>query len=110
MNMWIMKKICNDGQRTSSEVLGDDDESEILVVQVKTENHNIRIINAYGPQEDANKNNIYKFWQEMEEEIVSAKEENCLIVVELDANAKLGPEVIKNDPNNMLKMESFSLI
>ena len=46
----------------------------------------------------------------MESEIVSAKEENCLIVVELDANAKLGPEVIKNDPNNMLKMESFSLI
>lgn len=26
--------------------------SEILVVQLKTENHNIRIINAYGPQED----------------------------------------------------------
>ena len=37
------------------------DDSEILVVQVKTANHNIRILNAYGPQEDnCKKEKIFK--------------------------------------------------
>ena len=68
---------------------------------MKTENYNICIINAYGPQEDSyNKDDIYKFWQELEQEIVSAKEENCLLVIELDANAKLGKEIIRNDPHS----------
>ena len=41
---------------------GKKDASEILVVQVKSENHSIRIINAYGPQEDTyNKDDIFEF-------------------------------------------------
>ena len=75
--------------------------SEILVVQLKTENHNIRIINAYGPQEDNyNKDDIYDFWQELEEEIMMAKEDNCLVLIQMDANAKLGRDTIKNDPHD----------
>ena len=80
---------------------GKKENSEILVVQVKAEKHDVRIINAYGPQEDSyNKHEIYEFWQELEEEIVSAIENKCLLVIELDANAKLGKEHIKNDPND----------
>ena len=81
---------------------GKTETSEILVVQICTEKHNIRIINAYGPQEDpSNKEKIYEFWQELEQEIASAKEENCLLVIELDANAKLGKETILDDPHEM---------
>ena len=44
---------------------GKEENSEILTVQVKAGKHEIRIINAYGPQEDeSNKDEIYRFWQE----------------------------------------------
>ena len=75
---------------------------EILVVQVRTQQQNIRIINAYGPQEDStNRDVIFEFWQEIEQEIISGKEKSCLIVIQLDANAKLGNKVIKDDPNDI---------
>ena len=73
---------------------GKTDESEILVIQFRTQKHNIRVINAYGPQEDSTVNNniIYEFWQDIEQEIISGKEENCLL------SAKLGNNFIKNNP------------
>ena len=77
------------------------DESEILTIQVKVGQCNIRIINGYGPQEDeCKKEYIYKHWQEVEEEIVAAKDNECLVVLQTDANAKIGKEYLKNDPNN----------
>ena len=80
---------------------GKEDDSEILTIQVKAGSHDIRIINAYGPQEDdSNKELIYRFWQEIEEEILNAKDDNCMIVVQLDANAKIGKQNLKNDPND----------
>ena len=80
---------------------GKDEDTEIITVQAKVGRHNIRIINAYGPQEDEENQVVLKFWQELEEEIVNAKDDNCLVIVELDANAKIGKENIKNDPNNI---------
>lgn len=74
-------------------------ETEIITVQVSIGSMQTRIINAYGPQEDDPKQLIYSFWQELEKEIIDAYENNCMIVVEMDANAKLGMEHIKNDPN-----------
>ena len=80
---------------------GKEDDSEILTIQVKAGNHDIRIINAYGPQEDdSNKDEIYRFWQEIEEEITNAKDDNCMIVIQMDANAKIGKKHVKNDPND----------
>ena len=79
---------------------GKEDNSELLTVQVKVGQHDIRIINAYGPQEDdCDKEEIYSFWQEIEEEVITAKDENCLVIIQLDANAKIGREKIKDDPN-----------
>ena len=78
------------------------DDTAILVVQVKVGNLEVRVINAYGPQEDScNKGNIWKFWQELEGEIINAKEENFAVLLEFDANAKLGSKIIANDPNCM---------
>jgi exonuclease III len=80
---------------------GKEDDSEILTIQLKAGNHDIRIINAYCPQEDdSNKDVIYRFWQEIEEEITNAKDDNCMIVIQMDENAKIGKKHVKNDPND----------
>ena len=71
-----------------------------MTIQADVENRKLRIINGYGPQEDENSEDIMNFWQEMETEIVNAKDNNCMIVIQLDANAKVGKNVIKDDPNH----------
>ena len=80
---------------------GKDEDSEIITVQVNVGKHSVRIINAYGPQEDTENQVVMKFWEELEEEIVDAENNNCLILVELDANAKIGRDNLKDDPNNI---------
>ena len=75
------------------------DENEILTIQADLGQSKIRIINAYGPQEDDGSQRTLGFWQEIESEIMNAKDNDCLVIVELDANAKVGKDVIKDDPN-----------
>ena len=75
--------------------------NEILTVQVQVGGIKMRILNAYGPQEGSNKDDILDFWHEVENQIITAKEEECGIILELDANAKLGKDIISNDPNLM---------
>ena len=77
------------------------DENEILTIQVDLGNQKLRIINGYGPQEDDDNQCILGFWQELEAEIINAKDNDCLILIELDANAKVGKEVLSDDPNSM---------
>ena len=75
--------------------------NEIIVIQIKLAGFNVRIINAYGPQESAQKDQILDFWYALEKEILDAKDENCGILLEMDANAKLGPNIVQGDPNEM---------
>ena len=74
-------------------------ETEILTVQADLGKAKLRIINGYGPQEDDNNQAVLDFWQELEAEIMKAKDNNCSIIIEMDANAKVGSSVIKNDPH-----------
>ena len=76
-------------------------DTEILVIQTRVGSVDTRIINGYGPQEDANFQDIYNFWQDMDKEIISAKEQNCKIIIQLDANAKLGKDILPADPNDI---------
>ena len=77
------------------------EDTEIIVVEAQVGTKTLRIINAYGPQEDDDLQDIINFWQEFEGEIIRATDENCLVLIELDANAKLGNRVIKDDPHKM---------
>ena len=61
----------------------------------------IRIINGYGPQEDEPIVSRLTFWQSLEQEIVAAKNSNCMVLAQMDANAKLGKHVIKHDPHDI---------
>ena len=49
------------------------EEAEILTVQIELNNKQLRIINAYGPQDDESQQNRLNFWSGLEEEIISAK-------------------------------------
>ena len=74
-------------------------------MQIPLDGINIRIINAYGPQEDSDTENIYNFWQDFEREIILAKDEKCKIMLQMDANAKLGANLIKGDPTKPVYSE-----
>ena len=76
-----------------------DDDIELLVVQGTIGKLKVRFINAYGPQEDDTSERIMGFYETLEEQIISAFDNGCGIIMECDANAKLGWEIIKNDPN-----------
>ena len=57
------------------------------------------VINAYGPQEDESQQKIFSFWTEVENEVIKARDNGCLILIQTDANAKVGKAEIKNDPH-----------
>ena len=71
---------------------------EILVVQCMVNDLQIRVINGYGPQDDEPLASRLEFWNTLEQEIIAAKHSNCLVLVQLDANAKVGKSVIPSDP------------
>ena len=73
----------------------------ILTIQVEIGNRNLRIINGFRPQKDEDSKQNLGFWQELESEIMNAKDNDCMIIIEMDANAKVGKEIIKDDPNDM---------
>ena len=77
------------------------DDIELMTVEVKVGSENIRIINGYGPQEHDDTSTILSFWHELEAEVIKAKDENRDILVQMDANAKLGSEIVKGDPHKM---------
>ena len=81
-------------------VSNSDDEVDVLTVETKVGNHKIRVINGYGPQEDEDRQIILNFWQEIEKEVIVAKDSVCMVAIEMDANAKVGKEIIKEDPHH----------
>ena len=78
---------------------GTEEETELMTVQIKVGKYDIRIINAYGPQEAEINTKIFNFWGEVENEVIDAKDNNCMIVLQMDANAKIGKDKLKDDPN-----------
>ena len=79
---------------------GEDDDAELITVQIKVGENHIRIINAYGPQEDDSQQKILNFWAEIENEVLKSKENDCLTVIQMDANAKIGKDQLEGDPHN----------
>ena len=73
------------------------DESELLVVEIKVGKKDIRIITGYGPQESWPLAARMPFFLALEEEVVKAELAGRSIIVEMDANSKLGPELIPGD-------------
>ena len=71
---------------------------EMLVVQVKVKDKEIQVITGYGPQENLSNKERMPFFTQLEEEIISAKLANKAIIIQIDANSKLGNKIVPNDP------------
>ena len=78
---------------------------ELLVVEVKINNKEIRIITGYGPQETWPENERMPFFQALEKEIIKAELNGKSMFIEMDSNSKLGPEIISHDYMNNPRME-----
>ena len=76
------------------------EDTEILVVETKTENIKTRYINAYGPQENCVEEIKTIFYNELDTEIKKVRLAGAHICIEMDANAKLGTTLIPNDPHS----------
>ena len=75
------------------------DEFELLVVEVKTESHNIRVISGYGPQENQKEDKRLPFFLALEAEVEKAILADASIIIETDANSKIGLNYIPNYPH-----------
>ena len=60
----------------------------------------IRFINGYGPQEKETDEVKAKFFNQIDLEVKSFKMSGALVCMEMDANSKLGSQVIAGDPEN----------
>ena len=77
------------------------DPFELLVVEIEVGDRGIRIITGCGPQENWDEDKRMPFFIALESEIVKSELAGKSTIVELDANSKLGPEHIANDPHKM---------
>ena len=72
-----------------------------MTVEVKVGTEKIRVINGYGPQESEDSIAIINNWQEFESEVIKANDLNINVIIQMDANAKLGSDIIKGCPHKM---------
>ena len=77
------------------------DPFELLVVEVETDTSNVRIMTGVGPQENWDETKRMPFFIALECEVVKAQMAGKSIIIEIDANSKLGSTYIPNDPNVM---------
>ena len=76
-----------------------DDQTEAMSVQVVVGNLPIRVINAYGPQENALKEKKEKMWGFLDEEVNQAEVGGHGLIIQMDGNLHAGSNLIKDDPN-----------
>ena len=79
------------------------DSFELLVVEIVTGNQSIRVMTGYGPQENWEDKERMPFYTALETEIAPAELQGKSVIISLDANAKLGPTYIPNNPKDMSK-------
>ena len=78
-----------------------DEEFELLVVEVDTADTSIRVISGYGPHKNWEEEKHLPFFIALETEIEKAELAGKSVLIELEANSKLGPNYISKDPHNI---------
>ena len=76
-----------------------DDSTEALTVQVSVQEMNIRITNAYGPQEYDDNDKKSNFWKYLEDEIFISDQSGAGCMIMMDGNSWLGPLILRGDPH-----------
>ena len=75
------------------------EEFELVIVEIKLHNKQIRIMSGYGPQETWCEADRMPFFVALEEEIIKAGLLGISVLVEMDSNSKLGNSFIPLDPH-----------
>ena len=83
--------------------ISNDNEEEVLVVEATIAHKKVRFINAYGPQEDDKDDIKERFYNRIDQEVKCSKLAGSMVCIEMDANAKLGSGIIKEDPKEQSK-------
>ena len=78
-----------------------DGDFELIVVEIDTIDEAIRVISGYGPQENWKEERRLPFFIALETEIERAKLAGKSVIIEMDANCKLGPKYISRDPHDI---------
>ena len=73
---------------------------ELLVVQVRVANRDLRVISGYSPQENWPPAQREPFFRALAEEIIKAELAGNAVLIEADFNSKLGQEYIPKDPHH----------
>ena len=60
----------------------------------------IRVVTAYGPQLGDKLERKQKFWDYIEREVINAIKTGSGFILQMDSNAHLGKDYIKNDQND----------
>ena len=79
------------------------DDCEAISVKVFLKEIGLRVVAAYGPQENALKDKKESFWEFLEEEVNHSEFEEEGLIIQMDGNLHAGPDIIKNDPNKQNK-------
>ena len=74
-----------------------DDEYEVLVVEISVAGKEIRLITGVGPHENKTEELRMPFFTTIEKEVTRAEMDGKSVIIEIDANSKLGPSRIPND-------------
>ena len=77
------------------------EEFELLVVEIETEETQIRIMSGCGPQENWDEAKRISFFIALEIEIERAELAGKSFIIQMDANSKLGSKYIKKDPHEI---------
>ena len=74
---------------------------ELITIEIKTSVKKIRIVCGYGPQENWPEIKRIPFFIALEAEIEKSKCIGIPVIIQMDANAKLGQEIIPGDPHKI---------
>ena len=77
------------------------EEFELIVVEIKVQNEDIRVISRYGQQESWPEAERQQFFLTLESEIEKANLAGREVIVSMDANSKLGKKYIPKDKHKM---------
>ena len=78
-----------------------DNPFELLIVEVKMEHKSVRIMSGVGPQENWDETRRTPFFIALEAEVIKAQIAGKSVLIEIDANSKLGPGYIPRPPHIM---------
>ena len=81
--------------------LYDEENYELIVVEAKIGNKEIRFVTGYGPQENWSEEEKLPFFVTLDQEISKALTCKKSVFIALDANCKMGKEYIPQDPHKM---------